>query len=119
MGPPGPRNPTAATPKSILETEAEGDVTHQYVHRPLCLDYGPSVRSAPLASTHKSKNAELLIKNIKARHKHSLWGGGGRKNAEYVQCLIQCVTAFNTYANKLWDLVRRLSRLYSRCHEEK
>lgn len=42
-------------PKSILETEAEGDVTHQYVHRPLCLDHGPSVRSAPLASTHKSK----------------------------------------------------------------
>lgn len=27
---------TTTTPKSILETEAEGDVTHQYAHRPLC-----------------------------------------------------------------------------------
>lgn len=52
------------TPKSILEMEAQGDVTHKYVPRPMCLDYGPWCNLCPSLTgilMHKSNIQSYLF----------------------------------------------------------
>lgn len=51
------------TPKSILEMEAEGDVTRRYVPRSMCLDYGPRCHMCPSLTgvTHKANIQSCLF----------------------------------------------------------